>query len=322
MDSSSLCSVCRALLDEEDLFCPNCGREAPSRGTTEAPKHYTATRNFQCGGCGASMSYDASAGTLKCPFCGSGDLDRRDDAPALSPSGVVPFAVLRENAVAAMRQWLSKGFWRPGDLAQQATIVNMLAVYVPYWVFQATTHTYWTADTDQTPPGAAGDWFPLFGEHRGSYSGLLVGASGALSAAETAALQPFDLRAAVPPSNVDLENVIVEQFSVPRKYARPLAQSGIASLEAQACDVDYVPGQCRNMKVNPKIEGLSSQPMLLPVWIMAYRYDEQVYRFLVNGQNGQCTGKAPISWRKIVAAVAIGAAIVLVPLVIALAAGR
>jgi hypothetical protein len=290
-----------------------------SSASGEAPTQYTATHNFQCGGCGASMSYDASAGTLKCPFCGSSDLDHRDDAPALSPSGVVPFAVSREIAMTAMRRWLEQGIWRPGDLSRQATIVNMLAVYVPYWVFEATTHTYWTADTDQTPPGADGDWFPLFGEHRGSYSGLLVGASGALSAAETAALEPFDLRATVPPSQVDLRNVIVEQFSVPRKYARPLAQSGVASLEAETCPVLYVPGQYRNLKVNPKIEGLSSQPMLLPVWIMAYRYDQQVYRFLVNGQNGQCTGKAPISWRRIVAAVAIGAAAVIVPLLIVLA---
>ena len=30
----------------------------------------------------------------------------------------------------------------------------MQAVYVPYWVFAAETHTFWTADTSQTPAGA------------------------------------------------------------------------------------------------------------------------------------------------------------------------
>ena len=63
----------------------------------------------------------------------------------------------------------------------------------------------------------------------------------------------------------------------------------------------YVPGNCRNLKVNVRVEGLTGEPVLLPVWIMAYRYKDQVYRFLVNGQTGQCTGTAPTSYRKIAA---------------------
>ena len=45
---------------------------------------------------------------------------------------------------------LGRGFWRPGDLARQASIESMKPVYVPYWVFGGATHTYWTADTSQT----------------------------------------------------------------------------------------------------------------------------------------------------------------------------
>jgi hypothetical protein len=59
------------------------------------------------------------------------------------------------------------------------------------------------------------------------------------------------------------------------------------------------------LKVNVRLEGLSSSPVLLPVWIMAYRYREQVYRFLVNGQTGKATGQAPVSWKKVVAAIAV-----------------
>ena len=94
---------------------------------------------------------------------------------------MVPFRLKREEAVAAMRDWLGKGFWRPGGLAEQACVVKMTPVYVPYWVFQANTHTYWTADTNQTPPCARGNWYPLSGEHKGSYAGMLIGASGALA---------------------------------------------------------------------------------------------------------------------------------------------
>lgn len=305
------CAVCQALLDEEDLFCPNCGAESPRRDPASAVASRTSTHNFVCSGCGASMSYDASAGALRCPFCGSTRLESRPDYKVLSPERVVPFAVDRAAAAAKLRQWLGRGFWRPGDLARQAEVVSMTAVYVPYWVFAARTHSYWTADTSQTPPGARASWYPLAGEHQGEYSGLLIGASGALAAAETGALCPFDLSAGVAPQQVDLDNVIVEEFSVPRKYARPLARAAIENLESEACDAQYVPGQSRNVKVSVRVLGLTSQPVLLPVWMMAYRYRDEVFRFLVNGQTGRSTGTAPISWYKIAVAVGIAGALVI-----------
>jgi DNA-directed RNA polymerase subunit RPC12/RpoP len=311
------CPVCQALLDEEDLFCPNCGTEAPAHEARTADASRAFTYNFRCSGCGASMSYDASAGQLRCPFCGSEDLAKQADAKTISPTSVVPFVVTRDEAVAKMRAWLDQGFWRPGDLRQQALLVAMTPVFVPYWVFQANTHTFWTADTSQTPRGAMGNWFPLFGEHHGQHLGLLVAASGALAPAETTAISPFDLSKGVKPDGVDLDNITVEQFALGRKYARPLARSGLEVSDSSACQ-KYVPGRCRNMKVNVQLEGLSSEPVLLPVWIMAYRYRDRVFRFLLNGQSGAATGQAPVSYAKIAFAVGLAIAIAAVVALIAL----
>jgi hypothetical protein len=309
------CSVCGAMLDEEDLFCSECGAEAPIGDRKLPPPTRLSTHNFKCQGCGASMSYDASVQALRCPFCGSEKLEPEADKKDIAPQGVVPFRVTKENAVAAMRQWLGQGFWRPGDLAEAAAIVKLEPVYVPYWVFDATTHTYWTADSSATPGGARADWYPMFGEHRGQYAGVLVGGSGALAPGETDALCPFDLAAAVPPEEVDLENITFERFAVLRKYARPMARGGLESLEMQAVS-PHIPGRNRNLKVNTRITDLHSRPMLLPVWIMAYRYRDEVFRFLCNGQTGRSTGRAPISWSKIAAAVAIAIVVVLLFLLI------
>lgn len=312
----SKCEVCQSLVDEEELFCPNCGTEAPkSPEARPTDANRLATYNFTCSGCGASMSYDASAQGLRCPFCGSVDMVAQADARILAPQGVVPFRLSREQAIQTMRKWLTRGFWRPGDLARQAAVVTMTPVFVPFWVFQAQTHTFWTADTSHTPPGARADWYPLTGEHHGHYDGLLVGASGVLTPLETTEIGPFDLSAAVAPDQVDLENITVEQFSLPRKYARPLARGGLEQAETAACQAD-VPGRARNVHVNVLVEGMASQPVLLPVWIMAYRFRDRVYRFLVNGQTGRSTGQAPTSWAKIlVAALALLAAIILLALV-------
>jgi predicted RNA-binding Zn-ribbon protein involved in translation (DUF1610 family) len=324
-DLLSKCTVCGAVLDEEDLFCSECGTESPlvaRENRAGAPATRLSTHNFVCQGCGASMSYDASVHALRCPFCGSEQLSKQADSNEIAPSAVLPFEVPRDQAQSLLREWLRKGFWRPGDLAQAAEVVKMQPVYVPYWVFEAKTHTYWTADTSRTPFGARGDWYPLFGEHHGAYADVLVGGSTALTPAETSALCPFNCAAAKPPSEVDLENITFERFAVQRKYARPLARSGLESLEIQAIG-PTVPGRQRNLKVNTRITDLVSRPMLLPVWIMAYRYQDDVFRFLINGQTGRATGKAPVSWRKIVAAISIAAVVLLVILlIVAASAGR
>jgi hypothetical protein len=265
------------------------------------------------------MSYDASAQTLRCPFCGSEKLEEKSDAKVLAPRRVVPFVIEREQAEQSLRSWLGRGFWRPGDLSESAAITKMTPVYVPYWVFSARTFTYWTADSSQTPFGARGDWVPMTGEHRGNYSGVMIGASGVLTAAETSALGAYDLGRAVPPGDVDLVNMVVEQFRVHRKYARPLARAALENMERQSCTA-YVPARCRNLHVNVRIEGQHSEPVLFPVWIMAYRYKGRVFRFLLNGQTGRATGQAPFSWKKLVILCGIlGGILLLVLLAMALA---
>jgi hypothetical protein len=57
--------------------------------------------------------------------------------------------------------------------------------------------------------------------------------------------------------------------------------------------------------------------VLLPVWIMAYRFRDRVFRFLVNGQTGKATGEAPISYAKILGAILIAALVVALILLLA-----
>jgi hypothetical protein len=304
------CPTCGAILDQEDLFCANCGTEAPGGKRADGGTTFQSTNNFSCENCGASMSYDASAQNLRCPFCGSEKLHANKDAKVLAPEAVVPFATSRQQAEQTLKQFMGASFWRPGDLAQTSRLTKLTQIYVPYWIFAATAYTHWTADTNQTPPGARASWYPISGEHTQHYENILVGASGALTPAETNALCPFDLSQSVPPEHVDLSSVVYEPFRVQRKYARPQAIAGFEQMELAACRA-LVPGSARNVHVAVRLEGLSSRPVLLPVWIMAYQYRDRTYRFLVNGQTGRHTGEAPFSYTKLAAVIGITVGVLL-----------
>lgn len=312
------CSVCEALVDVEDLFCANCGTEVPDHERA-AESHTLAidARNFQCRGCGASMNYDAHAQTLKCPFCGSIDLDEKPGQGVLAPEFVVPFALDRRAAEAHLRSWLGSSFWHPGDLKSGAELTDLRAVYLPFWVFATRVSTHWTADSSRVPRGAYASWYPMAGHRTAEYVDLWVPAGSGLAPRETEAILPYDLNAAVPPDRVDLADVTVEQFSVSRRYARPLAQQRLAALEAQAVAAE-VPGRSRNVHVNPLMEGATSRPGLVPVFVLAYRYKDALYRYVVNGQNGRAAGTAPTSYAKVGAVVGLVLIAVVIVVLIAL----
>ena len=260
------------------------------------------------------MSYDASAENLRCPYCASERLEKQTDSRGISPARMIAFRVNQASAQQAVRAWLGRGFWRPSDLASSARISKIVAVYVPYWVFSANTHTYWTADSGNTPFGARADWYPVSGDHRDEYRGIIVGASSSLTPAETNQLCPFDLAQAIPADLRELEFANVERFTVPRKYARPMARQGLEEHERQAISRSYLPGRHRNLKANVLIEDLHSEPIVLPVWIMAYRYRDQLYRILVNGQSGKVFGQAPFSYAK---AIIVGIIVFILTLIVA-----
>ena len=322
MNIESRCVICRTYLDAEDLFCSNCGTENTQGVDAEGVgiSHATSTpqqasvMSFRCDQCGASMSYDASAKTLRCPFCGSEKMSSRADARTLKPEGIVPFRVEQSNAESFLRQWLSRGFWKPGDASQTSIVSKVTPVYVPFWIFSATTETAWTADSSAVTVGARGKWRPMSGTRVGNYEGILVGASGTLTPTEVQEIAPFDLSVAVRPESIDLSNVIVEEFRVTRRDARMRAAALVEQYEASQAQ-QSVPGSVRNLHANVRTQDMRSLPMLLPIWIMVYHYRQQPYRVLVNGQTGEVYGMAPFSYAKLTGVIAGMFALVLIIIV-------
>jgi DNA-directed RNA polymerase subunit RPC12/RpoP len=320
-ETTDRCAVCTCFLDSEDLFCANCGTENPHADSV-ALQHFASYRDlysYDCQGCGASMSYDASAQSLRCPFCGSTAMTKQESRLSIQCDWVVPLAVDVDKANNIFRQWLGSGFWRPNDAVEASQVGKFSAVYVPFWVFEAYADTKWTADSSPAPAGCRGDWYPLSGENRARYKQILVGASSILTPAEVSAIEPYEFQQAVEPGQVDLKNAIVELFRLPRKSARPIAQSIIEERERQVC-TKYVPGRARRVKVNVRIHGMMGRPVLLPVWILAYHYKEEVHRVLINGQTGKISGSAPFSmWKLAIVLATVVVLIILGSIIAALA---
>ncbi len=323
------CDVCRCFLEPEDLFCANCGTEnrqatalvsASEQPGSNVGQHVAVTSiasvfSFQCDGCGASMSYDASAKALRCPFCGSTHLTEQRGARTLKPESVLQLQIDRADIERRLREWLAKGFWRPGDTATASVIGSATLVYVPFWSFSATTRTNWTGDQSPPPVRSRADWYAINGEHRGSHEGILVAASSVLATAEIETVLPFDWRSAQSPNSVDLTNEVVEDFRLTRSDARMLARNKIQEAEARQCQ-QYFHGRSRNLRLNVEIADMVGRTLLAPIWIMVYHYSGKQYRVLINGQTGKMDGSTPVSVAKISIAVLIVVAIIILIIIV------
>lgn len=310
IEAHQRCRICQCFLDVEDLFCANCGTENSASSATGTLLAATHT-SFDCGSCGASMSYDAESTSLRCPYCGSTAHRRQSESRFAAPSHCLAFAIEFDAAQSIFRRWLGRGFWRPSNLRQAARLGEVTKVYVPYWSFSAEAETRWTADASPAPAGSQGDWYPVSGIRRGSYRDLLVCGSRVLSHAETESVAPFDWAHSRPIVAGELARAgeaIVEQFQVPRKTARPVIRRTIERLELAACSEEVrrqrFGNASRNVHANVQIASMVGQPVLIPIWILAYTYRSQVHRVLINGQSGKIAGSAPFSYLKLVGVLA------------------
>ena len=307
------------------LRCPYCGTERavprafgqvaekPIEEGLRAPRDLgwgVSRKTVRCQRCGASQSIDPGVAALRCAFCGAPAVV---EAPAagnmIRPEGLLPFKVDRGRAAEMFRGWLSRLWFRPNDLRENAALSALQGVYVPFWTFDAATQSEWEAEAG-TPYQITVDgrtetrirWEPASGFLEKFFDDLPVAASKGLPRALLQGLEPFPTKdfAAYDPSF--LAGFLAEEYAVDLPDALREARSRMEGEIRSACVAQIPAPMHRNLSVRTAWSGLAYKNGLFPIWIAAYDYRGAPFRFLVNGVTGRVSGKAPWSVVKIAAA--------------------
>ncbi len=277
-------------------------------------------RTSRCQECDATVNFPENMTAASCDFCGSSQvMEQEENRKLIRPESVLPFKVDRKAASARFTGWL-KGLWfRPSDLKQRAKVTQISGVYVPYWTFDATVDSDWTADAghyyyvteEYTEEDDQGNevtktrevqkvrWESAWGARTDLFDDLLVPASKGLPENLARKLSSFDTGQLKPYDPAFLAGWKAEEYSLPLNEAWGKALQRMESTQESRCSGD-VPGDTqRSLNVVNRFSKETFKHVLLPIWISAYRYQGKIYRFLVNGQTGEVAGKAPYSWLKI-----------------------
>ncbi|MCH8921520.1 MAG: zinc ribbon domain-containing protein [Planctomycetes bacterium] len=296
-------------------------------------------RRFRCENCGAEVATDPDQRSYVCAFCDSTYVIElpREETGKQRPEFVIGFALTPEQAKEKFRAWINQSAWfRPGDLSSAQVEDKQRGVYLPFWSFSMLAHSrwsvrigeYWYRTETYTTTDSKGktvtrtrrvretEWWDLSGNHHRYYSGYLVSGSRGLPQSQAERIKPFQLPALQRYKPYFLAGWLSEEFSIERKDALDRCEQEFYRREQQSVAA-FLPGDThRHLHVNTGFSQINSDLILLPVFLLSYKYRDKLYRFLVNGQTGKIAGDKPLSWLRIW--LAVGGGVLAVALVVVL----
>jgi hypothetical protein len=331
------CRRCGAPVESLDRFCGSCGAEQAGIPGVAPTVHEPVAqqRHFRCKTGGAEVAVDPGQRSYVCPFCDSTYVVEfsPEESDRQPPEFVIGFAVTPDQAEEVFRRWMNKNSWfRPGDLKAARIQEKLKGVYLPFWSFSMLaqsgwsasigeywwkTETYTTRDKDgktvtKTRRVRQTEWWELSGKHHCYYSGYLISGSRGLAQHDAERIKPFHLVALKRYQPYFLAGWLSEEYSVGREEALSTCQQEFSRREQQNVAADLPGDTYSGLRVNTGFAHVNSDLILLPVYVLSYRYREKLYRFLLNGQTGKAAGKKPLSVWRILLAVGAGLVVVLI----------
>ena len=279
------------------------------------------TVSKSCPQCGAAVDLPPEQIASLCAFCDSPLVDGEGATEQIDL--VAPFDLEQNVAGSLLAQHLRHRWLIPESLRQAGTPEELRGVLVPFWCYDATTRSDWTArqgihwyrteryttvvngkTVTKTRQVKETEWFNTSGSHVATYTDHLVSGSRGLSEPESNELEPFDLGRALPSAPGLLAGWTAERPTVPRDEAARTANQELADLE-NAAIAGFLPADVvRGVQNSTRMEVGKLKLVMLPVWVGTYPHAGEVLRLLVNGQTGEVVAELPKSWPKIIGLIA------------------
>jgi hypothetical protein len=197
----------------------------------------------------------------------------------------------------------------------------MDGIYVPYWTYDAQTRSQYTGQrgTEYTvnrtvmvdgKPQVRTEirvrWSNVRGRVQRFFDDVLVLASKSLPRKYTEGLEPWDLSQLAPYQPKYLAGFRAEAYTVDLETGFADARQKMDRVIERDIKFDIGGDRQRISSVDTDVSAVTFKHVLLPVWMAAYKYRGQSYRFVVNGQSGRVQGERPYSAWKIAGAVVLG----------------
>lgn len=288
-----------------DFEAASLGEDTYTRGE-HAEEATIQVQIFKCPSCGAELMTDEHTVATVCSYCGNPGLiaDRVDGVH--SPKAVLPFRITREQAVERFLKWTRHGLLTPSDFTSQNTLEKITGMYVPYWLYdygvrvdmkaRATrSHTTRRGDMEYTYT----DHFQVYRQVDTAFERIPVDASDRMDDRIMESLEPYEYQEMKDFEMGYLSGYVADKYNATSEDLQGRAKN--RAREAAIGVTRSTIGGYHTVQVIDQSVHIHEQNVdyvMLPVWVLNYRYQGQDYTFTLNGQTGKLHGKLPISKAK------------------------
>ncbi|MEM9701298.1 MAG: hypothetical protein AAF907_02490 [Planctomycetota bacterium] len=277
---------------------------------------YEEMREIRCRSCGGTVLFAGTVTGTECPYCATPlQLDAAVQAKnRIALDGVLPFRVEEKQAGANLKKWVASRWFAPNDFRRRGVSGKFNGVYLPYWTFDSLTFTRYTGQRGEHywVTIGSGDkkrrvrktrWYPASGSFERFFDDTLVVASEGVNRKLSEDLEPWPLPDVSPYDQRLLAGFLVRTYDVELEPAFQIADKRM-QLQLRSDIRQRIGGdeqRITSMKV--RHDAVTFKHLLLPVWMLAYRYNDKPHQVLVNAVTGYVTGERPYSWIKITLAI-------------------
>ncbi|MCK6548667.1 hypothetical protein L6R52_22680 [Myxococcota bacterium] len=284
-----------------------------------APQSATAMKEIRCEACGANVRFDGTLTSTECEYCGAprqlGGVHTAEDRIAVN--GIIPFRVEKKEASANLAKWVTSRWFAPNEFLRRGVEGRFSGVYLPYWTFDAATATWYAGlrgdhytvtveRNGQRTTEIRTRWTPASGSFQRFFDDVLVCASTGLPEGVVTSLEPWPLDQLVPYTQQVLSGYLAQTYDLDLAPGFERAKKRIDQ-ELRADVHRRIGGNVQQVqKIDTRYDALTFKHLLLPVWMLTYRYGDKPYRVIVNATTGEVQGERPYSAVKIFFAALFG----------------
>lgn len=271
-------------------------------GQEWAPEEEAALRGFVCPSCAGEIMTDENTAATFCPYCSNPTVLPGRLSGGLKPDGVIPFKLGKEDAKTAFLNLCKGKPLLPRLFTEEQQVEKITGVYVPFWLYdcgadftahyKATRVHHW-ADANYTYTKT--DHFQLQRSAEAEFVKIPMDGSQKMDDAIMESIEPYDYAQMVDFETAYLSGFLADKYDVEssqgEERVRQRVSSSMDSMVAQSL-IGYATAVPFNKRL--QVKHGKAKYVLLPVWMLTTRYQDQLYTFAMNGQTGKMTGSFPI----------------------------
>lgn len=299
------------------LHCEYCGYEFDAsevkqeveeekiEETSEETEEEVSYVRYNCPDCGAEIITDETTAATFCLYCGNTSIIKNRLEGKFAPSLIIPFKTEKEKAIEAFKNIRKGRPFVPASFNSEANIEKITGLYIPFWLYDVTIDGTMSGKATKVKTWSTGNTHYTKTDYYNVERGLTmpfrripVDGSKKFDNDIMNTIEPFDYNELVKYNHAYLSGFLAEKYDVDSEEAFTDAKERAEASGKATLDNSLSYTTVSKTSENMNIKEYTHEYVLLPVWMVSVKFNNEYYIFAMNGQTGEFVGNIPLDKKK------------------------